>query len=146
VARLRVPARARRRDSAHGDGRYSNSHGFIRADTYPDDGGPPGSDIGLFDRWLDEDAGASTPNTRVRREVRWLRRLPGEYFADYVWVNTQPLELPPRRDQLVELLSWFGREDKLVFSSDCPHWDTDDVDYREQRFPATWHERVSAAT
>lgn len=78
----------------------------------------------------------------LRREVPWLRRLPSEYFAEHVWVTTQPLELPPRHDQLVELLSWFAGEDKLVFSSDYPHWDADDVGYLERRLPDGWHEKV----
>lgn len=78
----------------------------------------------------------------LRREVPWLRRLPSEYFADHVWATTQPLELSPQREQIVELLSWFGAEDKLVFSSDYPHWDADDLDYLQQRLPESWHERV----
>jgi predicted TIM-barrel fold metal-dependent hydrolase len=78
----------------------------------------------------------------LRREVPWLRRLPSEYFAEHVWVTTQPLDLPPRREQLIEALSWFDGENKLVFSSDYPHWDADDLDYLQQRLPASWHHKV----
>jgi uncharacterized protein len=59
-----------------------------------------------------------------------------------VWATTQPLELSPRREQIVELLSWLGAEDKLVFSSDYPHWDADDLAYLRQRLPESWHAKV----
>jgi predicted TIM-barrel fold metal-dependent hydrolase len=78
----------------------------------------------------------------LRREVPWLRKLPSEYVAEHVWVTTQPLELSPRREQAIEALSWFGGEDRLVFSSDYPHWDADDLDYLRQRLPASWHDKV----
>jgi predicted TIM-barrel fold metal-dependent hydrolase len=78
----------------------------------------------------------------LRREVPWVRRLPSEYFAENVWATTQPLELSPERDQIVEALSWFGGEDKLVFSSDYPHWDADDLEYLRQRLPEAWHAKV----
>ncbi len=78
----------------------------------------------------------------LRREVPWLRRLPSEYFAEHVWVTTQPLELPPQREQLIEALSWIGGEDKLVYSSDYPHWDADDLAYLRTRLPRSWHGKV----
>jgi predicted TIM-barrel fold metal-dependent hydrolase len=78
----------------------------------------------------------------LRREVPWLRRLPSEYFAKHVWVTTQPLDLPPQRDQLIDALSWFDGENKLVFSSDYPHWDADDLEYLQQRLPSNWHAKV----
>jgi uncharacterized protein len=33
-------------------------------------------------------------------------------------------------------------EDKLVYSSDYPHWDADEVDYLSTRLPADWHRRI----
>ena len=78
----------------------------------------------------------------LRREVPWLKRHPSEYFYDHVRVTTQPLELSPKRDQLVDLLRTFGGEDVLCFSSDYPHWDTDEPDYILQRLPEEWHAKV----
>jgi uncharacterized protein len=78
----------------------------------------------------------------LRREVPWLRKLPSEYFNDHVWVTSQPLELSPRREQIVELLRWFDAENRLVFSSDYPHWDADDFDYLRGRIPQDWHAGV----
>jgi predicted TIM-barrel fold metal-dependent hydrolase len=57
-------------------------------------------------------------------------------------VTTQPLELSPRREQVIELLSSIGAEDKLVYSSDYPHWDADDLDYLRARLPREWHTKV----
>jgi uncharacterized protein len=78
----------------------------------------------------------------LRREVPWLRRLPSEYVAEHVWLTTQPLELPPRKEQVVELLSWFNGADRLVYSSDYPHWDADEVSYVAARLPSSWHRRI----
>ena len=78
----------------------------------------------------------------LRREIPWVRRLPSEYFADHVWVSSQPLEISPRREQVIELLRSMGLEDKLVYSSDYPHWDADEVDYLSTRLPVEWHRRV----
>ncbi len=78
----------------------------------------------------------------LRREVPWCKRLPSEYFAQHVWMTTQPLDLSPRREQMIELLSWIGAEDKLVYSSDYPHWDADNVDYLRARLPREWHRKV----
>jgi predicted TIM-barrel fold metal-dependent hydrolase len=33
-------------------------------------------------------------------------------------------------------------EDHLVYSSDYPHWDADEIDYLSSRLPADWHRRV----
>jgi uncharacterized protein len=80
----------------------------------------------------------------LRRELPWVRRFPSEYFREHVWVSTQPLDLPPRREQLIEALAWFDGSERLVFSSDYPHWDCDELDYVRGRLPEEWHERVFA--
>jgi uncharacterized protein len=78
----------------------------------------------------------------LRREAPWLRRHPSEYFYDHVRITTQPLELAPRREQLIELLKLVDGDRILCFSSDYPHWDTDDVVFVAQYLPPAWHERV----
>lgn len=78
----------------------------------------------------------------VRREVPWLRRLPSEYFQDHVRVTTQPLDTPKRRGDLVSVLDTVGGENLLCFSSDYPHWDTDEVDYVARALPESWHAKV----
>jgi uncharacterized protein len=78
----------------------------------------------------------------LRREAPWLRRHPSEYFYEHVRITTQPLELAPRREQLIELLKLVDGDRILCFSSDYPHWDTDDVVFVAQHLPPAWHERV----
>jgi predicted TIM-barrel fold metal-dependent hydrolase len=43
---------------------------------------------------------------------------------------------------MIELLSWIGADDKLVYSSDYPHWDADDLDYLCARLPRDWLGKV----
>lgn len=79
----------------------------------------------------------------LRRESPWLKRLPSEYFREHVRVTTQPLELSPDKDQLIELLEAFGGvEDILCFATDYPHWDSDDPTYVTRRLPEAWLPKV----
>jgi uncharacterized protein len=79
----------------------------------------------------------------LRAESDWVRRLPSEYFRDHVKMSTQPLELTPRREQLIEVLEAFGgMEDLLCFASDYPHWDADDPFYITTRLPRRWLPKV----
>jgi uncharacterized protein len=79
----------------------------------------------------------------LRQECAQVKRLPSEYFREHVRVTTQPLEESRRPRQLAELLEGFGGvEDVLCFSTDYPHWDTDEPDYVERRLPAAWHRKV----
>lgn len=65
---------------------------------------------------------------RFRDEVRHLRRLPSEYIRDHFWFTTQPVEEPERTEEMRAVLDWIGT-DRLMFSSDYPHWDFDDPRY-----------------
>jgi len=58
-----------------------------------------------------------------------LQRRPSEYFRDHFWFSTQPMEEPnnPKhfQDQL-DVLEFAGMGDKIMYSSDYPHWDFDE--------------------
>ena len=43
---------------------------------------------------------------------------------------------------MVELLRLVGAEQLLCFSSDYPHWDTDDVAHVGRSIPEEWHRMV----
>ena len=65
---------------------------------------------------------------RLREEAPHLKRLPSEYVREHIWVTTQPVEEPERPDDLLATFEWIGW-DRLMFSTDYPHWDQDDPRY-----------------
>jgi predicted TIM-barrel fold metal-dependent hydrolase len=62
---------------------------------------------------------------RFRKEVPHLRMRPSEYMRRNVYLSTQPMEEPPDARHLRDVVNWAG-PDRLLFSSDYPHWDFDD--------------------
>ncbi len=67
----------------------------------------------------------------LREEVPHLQRPPSEYVRERVWFTTQPIEEPEAPASLVALLAQLERAglgDRLMFSSDYPHWDFDNPD------------------
>ena len=63
---------------------------------------------------------------RFRDEVPHLTRPPSEYVRDHFWFTTQPIEEPDHSHHLRTVIEWIG-VDRLLFSSDYPHWDYDDA-------------------
>ena len=61
----------------------------------------------------------------MRREVPDLQRKPSEYMHSNVWHTTQPMEEPEHLAWLPEALERSGVQDRLMFSTDYPHWDFD---------------------
>jgi predicted TIM-barrel fold metal-dependent hydrolase len=64
----------------------------------------------------------------MRDEVPHVKRPPSEYVREHFWFTTQPMEEPPNRADLKELINWVGW-DRLLFATDYPHWDFDDPNY-----------------
>jgi predicted TIM-barrel fold metal-dependent hydrolase len=61
---------------------------------------------------------------RMRSEVPHVKRKPSEYAAENFWYTTQPIEEPEKNTHLLDILRWIG-PDRLMFSTDYPHWDFD---------------------
>ena len=57
-----------------------------------------------------------------------LKRPPSEYIHENIWVTTQPIEEPERPEDMLSTLEWIG-SDRVMFSTDYPHWDQDDPRY-----------------
>lgn len=76
----------------------------------------------------------------LRKETPWVKRLPSEYARDHIRLTTQPLEQPPNKDHLRQLLEMMDGEHTLMYASDYPHWDFDAP--TEIGIPKEWHERV----
>jgi predicted TIM-barrel fold metal-dependent hydrolase len=62
---------------------------------------------------------------RLRVETPHVKRPPSEYVREQVWFTTQPIEEPDNPQHLAEVIEWLGW-DRLMFSTDYPHWDFDD--------------------
>jgi predicted TIM-barrel fold metal-dependent hydrolase len=54
-----------------------------------------------------------------------LRKLPSEYFREHFWLSTQPIEEPDNPRHLAQSIEFARMTDRVMFSSDYPHWDFD---------------------
>ena len=62
---------------------------------------------------------------KMRSEVPHVKRPPSEYIREHIWFTTQPMEEPEQPEDLIRIIEWIGW-DRLLFSTDYPHWDFDD--------------------
>jgi predicted TIM-barrel fold metal-dependent hydrolase len=62
---------------------------------------------------------------KMRSEVPTLKLKPSEYLHRNLWYATQPIEEPENPQHLRSIFDWIGW-DRIVYSSDYPHWDYDD--------------------
>jgi Predicted metal-dependent hydrolase of the TIM-barrel fold len=72
----------------------------------------------------------------LREDNPRLRRLPSEYFRDHYWFTTQPIEETTGKFHLAESLEMTQMTDRIVFSTDYPHWDFDSPALALQHLPA----------
>jgi uncharacterized protein len=63
--------------------------------------------------------------SQLRAEVPHLQRKPSDYVREHFWFTSQPVEEPERPQQFMEAWELFGMPDRLMYSSDYPHWDFD---------------------
>ncbi|MGE3246959.1 MAG: amidohydrolase family protein [Beijerinckiaceae bacterium] len=60
-----------------------------------------------------------------RAELPHLRRAPSEFVREHIYFTTQPLDEPERDEDLTAVFRDIG-VDRIMFSTDYPHWDFDD--------------------
>lgn len=65
---------------------------------------------------------------RLKAEVPHIKRPPSDYVREHFWFSSQPVGDWEHPDDFRVTLDWLGW-DRLVYSSDYPHWDFDDVRY-----------------
>ena len=79
---------------------------------------------------------------RLRAEVPALTRAPSEYIREHFWVTTQPIEEPERPMDMLSTIEWIGPE-RIMFSTDYPHWDQDDPRYAfKVKLPEEWSRMI----
>jgi uncharacterized protein len=66
--------------------------------------------------------------SRMKDEVADLKQAPSTYMRNNLWYTTQPMEEPAHPEHLRRTFDAVGW-DRLLFSSDYPHWDQDDPSY-----------------
>jgi uncharacterized protein len=120
---------------------------------------------GVFDRWPDlkvvlvELGFAWAVPLAWRLDAAWrvmaeeiptLRRKPSEYLFQHFWFTTQPMVQPGDSAPLADVIAQFERvgfHDRLMFSSDYPHWDFDAPErLLPSSVPADSRERILART
>ena len=63
----------------------------------------------------------------LRKETPWIKRTPSEYFQSNVRFSSQPLENPANKEHLWSTLEAMNAKETLMFASDYPHWDQDEI-------------------
>jgi uncharacterized protein len=64
----------------------------------------------------------------ARADRPWVRIAPSEYVRQHIRFSTQPSYEAPKREMVHKVMEMIYPESTLLFSSDYPHWDTDDLD------------------
>ena len=80
--------------------------------------------------------------SRLRAEVPHVPKPPSEYLRGNIWFTTQPMEETRKQAQLRDVIDWLGW-DRLMFSSDYPHWDFDDPSHAlNLKIPEAQRQRI----
>ncbi len=73
---------------------------------------------------------------QMREDTPELTRSPSAQVREQCWFTTQPIEEAPVNDHLAATLRHSGLAERILFSSDYPHWDFDAPDTALRVLPA----------
>lgn len=80
-------------------------------------------------------------------QLAGVARRPSEYVVENVRFTTQPLDEPPKQEMLWDVLDMVHADRTVMFSSDYPHWDTDDPRFiLRSRLPKKLRTRIAYET
>ena len=71
----------------------------------------------------------------LRSQTPWLDQRPSDYIREHVWFTTQPMAEPDDPTHLLEIFEMMGAKERVMFSSDFPHWDGDSPTYALPNLP-----------
>lgn len=80
----------------------------------------------------------------ARTEVPWVKRPPSEYVRERVRFTTQPVDEPERhqRHYIAQIAEMMAADEVLMFSSDYPHWDSEQVSRVMRVMPEEMRDRI----
>lgn len=78
----------------------------------------------------------------LKAEVPYLRKLPSEYILRHCLFTTQPIEEPENPRHLLEMFAMLEAERTVLFASDYPHWDFDNVQTAFAHLPVNLKRRI----
>lgn len=81
----------------------------------------------------------------LRFEIPWVDRLPSQIVASNVRFTVQPVDAPPRPEQVEKLFAHLGSEDLLLFSTDYPHWQFDNDEVLPAGIPEGYLQKMMVA-
>lgn len=73
-----------------------------------------------------------------------IKKRPSDYVTEHITFTTQPLDEPDTAAELSSVFEVPGIDKMLLFSSDYPHYDTDDPDFVIKRIPSELREKICA--
>jgi uncharacterized protein len=65
----------------------------------------------------------------AREETPWVKRAPSEYVKSNVLFSSQPFIEPDKPEHVASLLDMIHAETTLMFATDYPHWDGDELNH-----------------
>lgn len=79
----------------------------------------------------------------TRTEVPWVKEPPSHLVRDRIRFTTQPVDEPEDQHRYIQQIAEMMMADRvLMFSSDYPHWDSDDVTRVVRVMPSEMRDRV----
>ncbi|MEH7275762.1 amidohydrolase family protein [Neobacillus vireti] len=79
-----------------------------------------------------------------RREIPWMKRSPSQQIREQMWFGTQPMIEPHNSENakhVIELADMIG-QDKIVFTSDYPHFSFNPPEITFKHFPKEFREKI----
>lgn len=79
----------------------------------------------------------------LRRDIPWVKQLPSKTIREHVRLSVQPVDAGPPR-QFGRVVDWLGSEEMLMFASDYPHGNDDDIATLLDVIPDSMRQKVMA--